>query len=416
MSFIRKFLDYNCGTECPVNFLRWSALSTLAVAASKRYFFKQGRNIVYPTEAIILVGSQGSRKSYAKDQARELIADALPTYPMGAAMQSREDIVKVMAAEGAQRSFTNHEGAATPFTPLAFFINELKNFLSYNPSGMIEFITDIWDRRTFDASTIKRGLEKIELPVLNFLACETPDWIMDKLKLRIISGGFSRRFNFVYELDDDTIIIPEPYLPPNADDLWSDMVKHIQKVASNAKKYEWEPSGEARRFFHQWYKENKSRRRDADPMMKGFLSTKDQQLLRICILLDLDRSSPEYLITKPIVELSIDFFNSIERNLPKLFVASGRNELAIPIAKMMDALEEAGGWLPTKRFSFLMSRDFTPIEQTMVERYLRDNDRILQKTVKFPSGFNKDLTMTREFYDDWQRSGALEERVKGNGR
>lgn len=411
MSFIKSFLDYNIGTECPTNFLRASAIATLAIAASKRYFYVKGPTRIYPTMAIVLVGRQGIRKSYPKDQARELIKDALPTYPMAAAMQSREDICKLMAADGGKRTFTNFEGVSTIHTPLAFFINELKNFLSYNPAGMIEFITDIWDREVFDASTIKRGYEFIQLPVLNFLACETPDWIMDKLKIKVISGGFSRRFIFIYELGDDQRCIPEQYLPENHKELRSYMVAHLKRVAENAKQYQWDPTGNAKETFYAWYRENWQKIREADPMMAGFLSTKDEALLRLMILFDLDKPQPLYLLTEESFVLAKGFFDLIERNLPKLFVASGRNELAVPMERIIDNLRAKGGIYPVKRFiAEVLDKEFTPMEQTMILRHLRDNDRIIQETVALPSGVKKEMFMLREFYAENVKSGQIQER------
>jgi hypothetical protein len=411
MSFIKSFLDYNVGTECPTNFLRASAIATLAIAASKRYFYVKGPTKVYPTMAIVLVGRQGIRKSYPKDQARELIKDALPTYPMAAAMQSREDICKLMAADGGKRTFVNFEGVSTIHTPLAFFINELKNFLSYNPAGMIEFITDIWDREVFDASTIKRGYEFIQLPVLNFLACETPDWIMDKLKIKIISGGFSRRFIFIYELGDDQRCIPEQYLPDNHKELRTYMVSHLKKVAEGAKQYQWDPSSGAKETFYSWYRENWQKIREADPMMAGFLSTKDEALLRLMILFDLDKPQPLYLLTEESFVLAKGFFDHIEHNLSKLFIATGRNELAVPIERVIDNLRAKGGLYPAKRFiSEVLDKEFNPIEQTMILRHLRDNDRIVQEVVTFPGGAKKEMFMLREFYVENVKSGQIQER------
>lgn len=409
MSFIKSFLDYNVGTECPTNFLRASAIATLAIAASKRYFYVKGPTRIYPTMAIVLVGRQGIRKSYPKDQARELVKDALPNYPMAAAMQSREDICKLMAADSSKRTFTNFEGVPTVHTPLAFFINELKNFLSYNPSGMIEFITDIWDREVFDASTIKRGYEFIQLPVLNFLACETPDWIMDKLKVKIISGGFSRRFIFVYELGDDQRCIPEQYLPDNHKELRAYMVAHLKRVSEGARQYQWDPEGKAKEIFYEWYRENWQRMRQADPMMAGFLSTKDESLLRLMILFDLDKPQPLYLLTEESFILAKGFFDKIEHNIPKLFVASGRNELAVPIERVIDNLKAKGGFYPVKRFvSEVLDKEFSPLEQSMVLRHLRDNDRILQQVFKFPNGTERECFVIREMYEALHKNGSLE--------
>lgn len=401
MSFISDFLEYNSGTETPKNYLRWSALVALGIAASPRYQIKQGHGIVTPNMSVVLVGNQGMRKSYPMRIVKDLILETFddPPYPVSAAMQSREKIVEVLANENSHRTYVDHCGATAIYTPMAFFINELKNFLSYNPAGMIEFITDIWDCRVFQASTIKRGVENIELPCLNFLACETPDWIIDRLKMKILGGGFSRRFIFVYELPQTNLIIPEPYLPDNAKELWSRMKLKLRAIHSHACEYGWADK-EAQNYFHTWYHENKLNV-SSDAMLQGFKSTMDQHVLRVAMLVDLSDDKPRYAVTKTHLEITLAFFKAIEYNIPKLSIASGRNELAAPQAKLIELIESRGGLIPFKKLMAETESNLSPMEQLSVLRHLMDTDRLIKKIVRVGDDtIAREWVFTKAYYDE----------------
>lgn len=383
MSFISDFLDYSQGTESPKNWRRWSALAALSCAAGRRYFLRQGRLEVRPGMNICLIGEQGMKKSFSKDISRDLITEAFPDYPLGAAMQSRENICELLCRPESARFYTDHENVKIQFTPLALYINELKNFLSFNPSGMIDFLTDIYDRRVFNASTVKRGLEEFPFPYITILACETPDWIVDKLKLKIISGGFSRRFIFIYEFEDPQNIIARPFLPKNHVLLWDRMKAKLKAIATNAREYKW--TVEALGFFDNWYALTKAEvTRHSDHFMRGYFRNKDQQLLRVCILLDLAEEEPQYLITQELLEKGLAFFEVIEPNLPKLSNASGRNELAVPQQKLLDFMESQGGVLSEKKLLVATETEMSTAEQMSVIRYLESTDRLVRKSINWP--------------------------------
>ncbi len=202
MAFLKDYLFYNEQNECPRDYHIWSALVILAAAAGRRVYWRRGYSDMHPMLYVTLVGKMGTRKSTAKDIAMDLFCEALPDVPLGSATQSKEQIVQFLASPECMRAM-NINGEPIEYRPMMFFVNELKNWLAYNPGGMIAFLTDIYDRKYFDAGTIKRGLEKIVNPCINILACETPEWIIDQLKLKIISGGFQRRMLYVYKTDEE---------------------------------------------------------------------------------------------------------------------------------------------------------------------------------------------------------------------
>jgi hypothetical protein len=366
-NYIEKYLEYNRGNECPRNYHIWSALFTLAAAVHKQVWVPQGYFVTYPNIYVGLIGDMGSRKSTAKDIAYDLFISTFPDYPILASVQSREAIIVNMNDDKALFSYKDPvTDAIVEVRPMAGFINELKNFLSVDPGKMIEFLTDIYSSKHFKSSLIKRGLEDLKNPCMNLLACETPDWIIDKLKGKIISGGWARRIVYVYETERSEPI-PFPQKPADSQFLWNALSEHLIKVSKVVGPFEWEP--DARKWYEDWYIKMRKKVHD-DKLMAGYYESKHDQLLKVCMCHALAEEDIQRLITTRHLMLASATLDSIEGNLPKLSVAAGRNELSVPMQNVIELLEKNGGWMPEKALKRLMGKDMSPMEIESVMRFM----------------------------------------------
>lgn len=401
-NFVQRYIAYNVGNECPRNYHIWVSLVALASTTLNRVYLFHGYFNIYPNLYVCLVGKQGSRKSTAKDIGRDLLTSTFPELPVSASIQTREDIVKFMASDECLFSVQDENNVQIEMRPFTLLINELKNFLSFNPGAMIEFLTDIYDRggKEFNSSTLKRGLENIKNPCVNMIACETPDWIIDKLKLQIISGGFSRRVVFVYETERSQKIA-FPTLPPQGHQLWVGMQEHLRKVAKIVGPFSWEP--EARMFFDVWYNGLKT---PEDDIMEGYYESKHIQLLKVAMLLALGEQQPHRVITTDNLKIGIAMLDSIETNMPKLSVASGRNELALPMMRALDSLERMGGMCTEDVWQQLLMKDFQPRENYSVTRTMIECKNLYKAEVR--RGEAKVLMLlTRKRYEQMKKNGEL---------
>lgn len=381
-NFIEDFLSYNIGTECPKEYLRWAALSAIGVAAGFRYSLQQGRVKITPHHYTIFIDKAGTRKTYAIDQVRELIRESFPDHPVGSSVMSRDGIIDFLHKE-CERAYTNEDGiTGVIYHPMSFFINEFKHFTSYNINTMISFFVDIFDRPMFDCRTIKRDIEYIEKPCINFLAAENSDWIIFHIKQGLMTGGFSRRFIPIFEpRDDQEKIIPEPFLPDNHKELWTSMKLQLKQIHEGHAKYTWE--ADARKLFHEWYHEHKKSMPD-DEVVRSFMRSKDQMLLKIIICLDLAESRPGYKVTVELLEIAFALFSLIEVNMSRLYAASGRNELALAQQEVVEILKANKGILPERVFLRLTDKNMNPIEKFSVLKNLNQLGFIVR--VKAPKG------------------------------
>jgi hypothetical protein len=383
----------------------------MSATVNRKVYVRQGDILLHGNLYLCLVGEQGGKKSTAKDFARDFFVEAFPDAPLGAAMQSREEIVKYLASDESSRSFTNEDGTLVEYHPYAFFINELKNFLSYNPAGMIEFLTDIYDRVVFDARTLKRGAELVINPSITILACETPTWIVEKLKTNIISGGFSRRMIYVYEVEDPKTVVdiakPRPKITTDARAAQQRIRQHLIKIGRVAGEFKW--TNEAERFFDNWYMENR-KTLPTDSVMRGYRRTKDVQLLKVAMLVALSYPEPKLVLTIPLLEEALALLDTIEINMPKLSVAAGRNPLAVPQQKLLEIIEQAGGCLEKKIVLQRIGNEMNMMELTSVLHFLEDSGQLFRVSEPIKgSTLTKTMLASRDYISRRNVSGA------GNG-
>ncbi len=332
---------------------------------------------ISPMMYICLVGRQGIRKGTAKDLASDMFTEVFPTYPLGPSVISREKIVEQMSLPESARSYSDENGELVEFRPMGFFVNELKNFMSINPQGMIEFLTDIYDRKQFNAGTLKHGLQNILHPCINILACETPDWIIDKLKLKIISGGFSRRMLYVYETEQSERIT-FPYISPEAAAARQWCCAHLEKISTISGAFRWDCQ-ETRDYFDCWFK---SLPVPDDTVMAGFYEAKDVLAQKVAMMLAVAQMEPKLVFTQELLSTAIAFLESIEENLPKLSIAVGRNELALPQQQLLELLRKNGGMLSERQLKTVTQLDMSPMEYTTIMRHLEDTKQVLRRSYK----------------------------------
>lgn len=378
----------------PPLYHRWAAVSLIATTIGRKIYINHNYFDIIPNLFICLVGRQGFRKGTAKDIARQIFIEVFPQHPVGASVSSRDKIIELMASEDFERPYINEEGVRVPCKPMVFFINELKNFLSYNPGQMIDFLTDIYDRKFFDCSTIKRGLEPIVNPCVNILACETPRYIIDKLKFNIISGGFSRRMLFVYE-----IIRPPkitfPTIPPGGLEALERCKAHLRKIEKLSGPMVWE-SEQTRKFFDHWFRSLKD---PDDEMLEGFYEAKDILTLKLAIALSLGDYEPKLILTETNLQSAIALLETVEVNLPRLTIASGRNELAVPSQKILELVElSPDGSIPEKILRVKMERDLNGFEFDNVIRQLVDTNRLYKGNERLQAGGIRPVLMTPKRY------------------
>ncbi len=368
--------DYHIYASCyeiPRNYIFWSAISLLGACIHKRAQFNVGDIKIHGNLYTMLVGPQGNGKTTSCDFAKQLFIEAYPDLPIGASTQSAEDIVQTMCKDTFPRAFKDNHGESFIASPYAFFMNEFKNFVAYAPSRMLAFLTDIYDRDRFDSSTIKRGAETILNPCLNILACENPAWLVRNLRADVVSGGFSRRVIYVYEIDR-----PEPVpivtITPLAEEAKQRVIARLKAIKPFYGEYKWHPSGQ--KFFIPWYS-HKQKNIPDNPLHGGYVGTKHIQLFKVAMLLDFVSDKPMFLFTDELLLRALVFLDPLEENMPKLSLAAGRNELSQGQQIILQFLKDSGGKAPETLIKRKVEQELTWSETSNVLRHLEETEQVV---------------------------------------
>lgn len=383
------YVRYHAEYEIPRHYVYFTALGLISAVKHRQLYFLHGDIEIHSNLYILNVGPQGNCKTTPLDFAKSMYQEVCPDLKIGASTQTAEDIVTIMCKEDFARSFHNSADEPEMVSAYVFFINEFKNFIAYAPTRMLNFLGDIYDRKFFDSSTIKRGAEIIINPCLTIIACENPEQLMGFMKSAIFTGGLSRRFIMVYETD---YADPIPFIeiPDNSEArlAWQRVKQRLIDSRKVVGQFKWSESG--KKFYAPWYMDKqKLLRETTNSIMRGYLSTKHVQLFKICMLLDAVNDKPMLQFTDEILELGLSFLNSIEKNMPKLSLASGRSETMEGQLKFLELLknnkfEGITGWMPEKRSKQIAEGEFkNPNELFSVMRHLIDSGQVEKRTVDF---------------------------------
>lgn len=409
MDFLKDYWTYNQCYEVHRNYAIHCALSLIGATMHRKVYFLIGDVEVFSHDYTILVGPMGNKKNTPCDFARGVFKEVNPTLLLGASNQTAEDIVKILAEEKSARAFFNENKESVEVRQMAFFITEFKNFIAYNPIRMINFLTEIFDRKVYDSGTIKRGSEMIINPSINILACENPDQFVKFMKNDVITGGVARRFITVYEPSYKEPI-PRPIITPEAAAAWQRVEDRLKAAKEIVGCFKETPEGG--RFYDDWYiKNHKRMAKEANPVVKGYLSTKGEHLRKIAMKIDVVSDKPMLLFTPDIQEEAMFYLDGIEEHMPKLTMAAGRNELLLPQMKALEVLRVAGGWMPKKRFLKETESDMTPQEQFNMVRHLESSGQAVIKmmqTRNFEGNLiEREVVMLTDFYEKQKINGNV---------
>lgn len=407
-NFISNFIRYAEGCETPELYDLWSALATLSSVVSRRVWINQGYYIVYPNLYIVLVGAPGGRKTTAMNMCKDMLRE-LGTIPFAATCMTKEALCRYMSTQ-CMRSFPIPDSdKVKEYTPITLCLTELSHFLGVNSAHMIDFLTTIYDQEVYDAKTKNKGDDIIPGPYLTVLACTTPSNITRYLKEDVISGGFSRRALFAFELDEgDPIAFP--VITQEASAAWKECVSWAQKLENVAGQFQW--TAPATIWYKHWYDDLfRSLRTHDNIMTRGYYKSKHIQLLKVAMLVALSETT-ELKLERAHLEISVAILEKLEKNLPKVFEAMGRNELAPIAARVVELLEMAGQPIPQNKVLSEFFRDADTREIYGIIAHLTSTGKIKQIEEKNKAGvILQTLLATPSIAQDWvskQQHGSTE--------
>jgi hypothetical protein len=363
MAFVQDFWKYCSCYEITRNNAIWTAFSVLGATVNRKVYTRIGEIPITCNLYTLLVSTPGTGKSTARSFGAKLFQKGCPAYQICASKQSHADIIKTMASGDCAIHYTDSEGRQQEGNVYTCFVDEFKNFIAYDPIGMLGFLTGIHSEYDlFDAKTLSRNHEKIPNPSFTFLGCENPDIFTFYIKSSMISDGFGRRVNIVYETEDAPPK-PKPVIPPDVLHIYQSVLpEELRRVERVTGEYIHTP--ESQDWYNNWYIKNRKRMAEiTEPVYQGWIRTMHIQLLKLAMLQDVSTNTkPSFRFSPELFEFCLAVLNAIEPNMPKLFAAGGKNELAPIWQKMVDIITSHGGSIRRKELERIIGADLDPMK------------------------------------------------------
>ncbi len=376
------FVEYASGTEAPEIFFRWAALSALSSFVGRRVWAPQGTIVHYPNLNIFLVGPPGVAKSTAMKVCKTLVSRVSSTIPIAPDSVTLQALMQTLGAPESRQTF-HAEGQQQTYQHCTVFANELVTLLGAEPSHMVNFLTDIWDAPTFKNTTKNKGTDDIVGPFITILGCLTPHTLSNPMyRTKLVEGGFSRRVCFCYGgLPNLPVAFPEK--TPAQLAAFDRCVARGREILKISGPFTWTPAG--RDYFTEVHTDFFNRKRkETDPAVVSYYNSGDGFMIKFAMLLKLANSDQRILDVPELTKARALFEESIT-NMQRVFLNTGRNELAQYVNDLLAAIrEKAPGPITVRELTRRFIGNLRDSELVECLGQLVRAGQIQQVTIKLP--------------------------------
>lgn len=226
--YLNHYLQMVEDTESPRIFHIWSAVFGIAASLGRRVWLPFGTFDIFPNHYILLVGTPGTRKSTAMNQAKKALRSSTGVrFAPADTGGQRQGLVLAMLGGEADKEFlgaaelggrdntimtltqldqvTNDpdENEQTRFIDeadkhhIAVVASEFSRFIGQNNLAMLDFLGERYDGEPYTYKTRQSEIV-LEKNLLNLLACTTPVSMANSLPPGAGGQGFLSRMVLVY--------------------------------------------------------------------------------------------------------------------------------------------------------------------------------------------------------------------------
>jgi len=329
MNLLDHYLHFAGVNESPRSYHLWSGLSLLSHIVGRRVWTDMELFLVYPNMYVILAGPPGVAKSTAMDVAKDIVKEHFKHIAISPAAITKEATVQMMAKDDSHciREFLL-DGKKIKFSQLSVFADEIISLLTCggNPTGMIDFMTELFSGKDYRETTKNKGDNEIKNPFLNVLACCTIKTLKQLVQAKVVSGGMSRRCVFVVEHINDR---PVHKIRFTADQLESRRIflSRSQALQNIAGKFQWTDGAD--KYYEEFYNRNFYLAQECkSEVTQHFLRTKPAYCTKLSMLLALAEENPALVHTEESYRRAVEIITAVESGAASLFDSEGRNELS----------------------------------------------------------------------------------------
>lgn len=344
--WLKAYCDYTQASESPLAFHFWTGVSCVAAVMKKRVWRDELIFKWTPNFYIILVAPAGiASKSTSLSLGYDLLRQAKNAknqelVQFGPDSMTWHGLGKRFEKAAGYEEYTTGTGSLQRvlMSPLTCSISELGTFLRPDDSGLVSFLTDVWDGkdRPFDHGTKDSGDIKIENPWLNIIGATTPEWMQENYPPGLLSQGLGSRTIFVYA-DTKRQLTAYPSRVTKAPDHVQKavhLIEDLQAIGKLGGPYELTP--EAYKWGEDWYCKHHTGRSThvASSRYSGYLARKQTHMHKLAMVLAASqRDTLE--ITQSDLEEAETLLSTTEQSMIKVFESVGLIDEAKHIAEVV---------------------------------------------------------------------------------
>lgn len=327
MNLIDQVLFMCDEVETPRSYLKWATYAAISAIVKKKIYVEKYFYRVYPNIYVMLVGPPGITKSYATDLAKQMVKSINNTRIISG-MNSIEGIIQTLG-----KAELDADGVPKNKNSEAFIVsNEFTNLLIDNTQAF-SILTELYDACYGDSwdKTLKSGVVNLRHPYITMITATNTAHFNDKLRQVDIEGGFMGRTMLILEKNRHKInsLIRKPERVFDINVIKSELLR-ISKLAGRIE-FDNEVTIQ---FFDDFDREIKTQVKDDNT---GIYKRMPDSVLKIAML-DVVASGNNLVITKKILERSIETCNGIIKNIKSVTAGVGSAPNSQAIFKFMQDL------------------------------------------------------------------------------
>lgn len=214
---------------------------------------------------------------------------------------------------------------------------ELEVFLK--ASDAAPALKELWECKDgpFEYGTRGKGLYKVHKPCPSLLGGITPGQITKLMADEAISGGFTRRINFVYA-DKTSVRIPWPSINGGSKHL-DDLVEDLRQISSLRGEVKF--TEDAKKLFEIIYHESFDVDEFQDEATLAYVTSKWAHAAKLAMVLSVSRSD-SLVIEKEDMALAIAAVSQAAEDLKKVFRTIGDSDMVVVADKVLRYIEMKG--------------------------------------------------------------------------
>lgn len=340
--WLTAYLDYSSYSEAPRRMHFWAGVSAIAGALRRKVWIDQKFFKWFANMYIVLVAPPGIVSKSTTSAIAMSLLRGVPEIKFGPDVVTWPALVRAFAES--KEAFQINEDWY-PMSAMTLESSEFGNLVNPLDKEMVDLLVSLWDGKegVFRKVTKTSGVDDVENPWINLIACTTPSWIAGNFPEYMIGGGFTSRCLFVYASEKAQLVAyPSLAVPEGHETRKARLIEDLSHIATSICG-EYQLSPKAVEWGTAWYSHHYKNRPPAldDERFGGYIARKQTHIHKLSMILAASRRDA-LLITEDDLALADTMVTDLERDMPMVFSKIGREDLSLHAENFISLLSRRG--------------------------------------------------------------------------